>query len=136
MSVWPDRAAVGSGVPQTWALEVQKGFAVTAAAYGVLKALFPNRSAVVQAAYEQRLAALPDNAAKTLGLALGSEVAAEAVRLRANDGSNVALAPYVSGTAAGQFRAANPNPVFRHFPSIKPFALESLSQPGPWPRRR
>ena len=102
--------------------------AVSAAAYGVLKALFPNRAAVYQAAYEQRLAAMPDSPAKTLGLALGSEVAAEVVRLRANDGRSVALAPYVSGTVAGQFRAANPNPVFRNFPSIKPFALQSLDQ--------
>ena len=102
--------------------------AVSAAGYGVLKALFPNRSASYQAAYEQRLAAMPDSPAKILGLALGSEVAAEVVRLRANDGRNVALAPYVSGTAPGQFRSANPNPVFRHFPSIKPFALASLGQ--------
>lgn len=107
--------------------------AVSAAAYGVLKALFPNRSAQYQAAYEQRLAAMPDGQAKALGLALGSEVAAEVVRLRATDGRMVALAPYVSGSAPGQFRAANPNPVFRHFPSIKPFALTSLSQFRPAP---
>jgi len=107
--------------------------AVSAAAYGVLKALFPHRSATYQVAYEQRLAAVPDGAAKTLGLALGSGVAAEVVRLRANDGRSVALAPYVSGSAAGQFRAANPNPVFRHFPSIKPFALTSLGQFRPVP---
>ena len=107
--------------------------AVNAAAYGVLRALFPNRSAVYQAAYEQRLAALPEGPAKTMGLALGSEVAAEVVRLRANDGRMVALAPYVSGTAQGQFRAANPNPVFRHFPSVKPFALTSPGQFRPAP---
>ena len=107
--------------------------AVSAAAYGVLKALFPNRGAQYQAAYDQRLAAMPDGQAKTLGLALGSEVAAEVVRLLANDGRSVALAPYVSGTAAGQFRSANPNPVFRHFPSIRPFALTSLSQFRPAP---
>jgi hypothetical protein len=107
--------------------------AVNAAAHGVLKALFPNRAAVYQAAYEQRLASLPDGQAKTLGLALGSEVAAEVVRLRANDGRMVALAPYVSGTAPGEFRAANPNPVFRHFPSVKPFALQSLGQFRPAP---
>jgi hypothetical protein len=107
--------------------------AVSAAAYGVLKALFPNRSAVYQAAYEQRLAALPDGPAKALGLALGSEVAAEVVRLRTDDGRMVALAPYMSGTAPGQFRAANPNPVFRHFPSVKPFALQSLGQFRPAP---
>ena len=68
-----------------------------------------------------------------MGLALGSEVAAEVVRLRANDGRMVALAPYVSGTAPGQFRAANPNPVFRHFPSVKPFALTSPGQFRPAP---
>ncbi len=107
--------------------------AVSAAAHGVLKALFPNRGAVYQAAYEQRLAALPDGPAKTRGLALGSEVAAEVVRLRANDGRSVTLAPYVSGAAAGQFRSANPNPVFRHFPAIKPFALDRLDQFRPAP---
>jgi hypothetical protein len=94
----------------------------------VLKALFPNRGAQYQAAYEQRLAAVPEGPAKAQGLALGQEVAAEVVRLRANDGRNVALAPYVSGSDPGRFRSANPNPVFRHFPSIRPFALDRLSQ--------
>ena len=107
--------------------------AVSAAAYRVLKALFPNRGAQYQAAYEQRLAAIPDGTAMTFGRARGSVAAAEVVRLRANDGRSVALAPYVSGTAPGQFRAANPNPVFRHFPSIKPFALASLGQFRPAP---
>jgi hypothetical protein len=68
-----------------------------------------------------------------MGLALGSEVAAEVVRLRANDGRSVALPPYVSGTTPGKFRSANPNPVFRHFPSIKPFALTSVDQFRPAP---
>ena len=107
--------------------------AVSAAAYGVLKTLFPNRSEVYQTAYDQRLAAIPEGHAKTLGLALGSEVAAGVVRLRANDRRNVALAPYVSGTAPGQFRSANPTPIFRHFPAIKPFALTSLDQFRPAP---
>ncbi len=102
--------------------------AVSAAAYGVLKALFPNRGAQYQTAYEQRLAAISDGPAKASGITLGSEVAAEVVRLRANDGRTVALAPYVSGSAPGQFRSANPNPVFRHFPAIKPFSLDRLDQ--------
>ena len=46
--------------------------AVSAAAYGVLKALFPNRNEVYQAAYDQRLAAIPNGQAKTLGIALGT----------------------------------------------------------------
>jgi hypothetical protein len=94
----------------------------------VLLALFPNRADIHQPAYDQRLAAIPDGPAKTLGVTLGREVAAGIVRLRANDGRNVALQPYVSGTAPGQFRSANPNPIFRHFPAMRPFALSSLDQ--------
>jgi hypothetical protein len=102
--------------------------AVSAAAHGVLRALFPNRSAVYQPAYEQRIAMIPDGPARAMGVALGTEVAAGIVRLRANDGRSVALQPYVSGTAPGQFRAVNPNPIFRHFPAIRPFAVNSLDQ--------
>lgn len=119
--------------PKAQAVGASVEAAVSAAAHGVLKALFPNRSTQYQAAYEQRLAAMPDGQAKTLGLALGSEVAGEVVRLRANDGRLVALAPYASGSAAGQFRAANPNPVFRHFPAIKPFSLSRMDQFRPAP---
>lgn len=119
--------------PQSAASGASVDAAVSAAAHGVLKALFPNRSNQYQAAYEQRLATVPDGQAKAMGLALGSEVAAEVVRLRANDGRMVALPPYVSGSAPGQFRAANPNPVFRHFPAIKPFALTRLDQFRPAP---
>ncbi|MFM2446035.1 MAG: hypothetical protein RI936_482 [Pseudomonadota bacterium] len=119
--------------PRAPAADVSLDAAVSAAAYGVLKALFPNRSAQYQPAYEQRLAAIPEGRAKSLGLALGSEVAAEVVRLRANDGRSVALAPYVSGTAPGQFRSANATPIFQYFPSIRPFALNSLGQFRPAP---
>jgi hypothetical protein len=119
--------------PKARATGASTDAAVSAAAYGVLAALFPNRAAQYQAAYAQRLAAVPEGEAKVLGLALGSEVAAAVVALRANDGRNVALAPYVSGTAPGQFRSANPTPVFRHLPSIKPFALKSIDQFRPAP---
>lgn len=107
--------------------------AASAAAYGVLKALFPNRSALYQAAYDSRIAAIPEGVAKTRGLALGSEVAAGVISLRANDGRSVALAPYVSGTAAGQFRSAGPNPFNRYVTSIKPFSLTRLDQFRPPP---
>ena len=58
-----------------------------------LRTLFRRRFPDFQAAYEQRLSTVPDGPAKTMGVALGSEVAAEVVRLRANDGRTVALAP-------------------------------------------
>ncbi|MEP7296376.1 MAG: vanadium-dependent haloperoxidase [Burkholderiales bacterium] len=102
--------------------------AASAAAYGVLHALFPNRGAQYEAAYEDRLRAIPDGDAKTRGIALGSEVATGIVALRANDGRAVALAPYVSGTAPGKFRSANATPVYRYVPFIKPFSLTRVDQ--------
>lgn len=107
--------------------------AASAAAYGVLQALFPNRSAQFQLAYDSRMATIPDGDAKARGLALGSEVAAGVVALRANDGRSVALTPYVSGTAASQFRSVGPNPFNRQVPFIKPFSLTRLDQFRPPP---
>jgi hypothetical protein len=102
--------------------------AASAAAYGVLRALFPGRATVYQPAYDKHLATLPDDAARARGLALGQEVAAAVVSWRAADGRNVALAPYVSGTAPGQFRSAGPAPFNRHVPYIRPFSLTRLDQ--------
>lgn len=106
--------------------------AVAAAAYRVLLGLFPSRTAQYQAAYDNYLATLPDGAAKTQGLAVGAEVAAGILAVRANDGRMVVLAPFVPGTHPGEFRGVNP--IGRPNPFIKPFALTSLSQflaPGP-----
>jgi|KBSSwiStaDraftv2_1062776.scaffolds.fasta_scaffold00737_5 hypothetical protein len=106
--------------------------AVAAAAYGVLSGLFPNRSAQYQSAYDTYVATLPAGTAKTQGLAVGAEVAAGILALRTNDGRMVALAPYVPGVAAGQFRGINP--IGRPNPYIKPFVLTTIAQfraPGP-----
>jgi len=102
--------------------------AAAAAAYGVLRALFPNRGAVYEAAYEQFLQTLPAGEARQRGLALGQEVAAGIVALRAGDGRDVALAPFVSSSAPGHFRSAGPNPYNRQVPFIKPFALQRVDQ--------
>jgi len=106
--------------------------AVMAAAHGVLQGLFPSRSAVYQPAYDAMLAQMPDDEARYRGLAIGREVAAAVLALRADDGRMVALAPFVPGTEPGQFRGANP--VARFYPAMKPFAIRSGSQfraPGP-----
>lgn len=100
--------------------------AIAAAAYGTLHALFPNRSAQYQAAYDSFVGAIAAGDAKSKGLVVGAEVAAGIVALRANDGRAVALTAYVPGTGPGQFRGINP--VNRFAPSIKPFALTSNGQ--------
>jgi hypothetical protein len=106
--------------------------AAVEAAYRVLKGLFPAGGANYEAQYAADIAALPAGNAKTRGLAIGAEVAAGLLALRANDGRATVLAPYVAGTLPGQFRGTNP--VNRIAPYVKPFATLSHSQfraPGP-----
>jgi hypothetical protein len=106
--------------------DVSEQAAVAAAAYGVLKGMFPNRSAEYQAAYDSFLAAMPDDAAKAGGVAAGAAAAAAMLALRGDDGRSVVLAPYVAGITPGAFRGTNP--VNRHGRSIKTFALTGASQ--------
>jgi hypothetical protein len=106
--------------------------ALAAAAYGVLKGLFPNRAALYQARYDEALATIADAAGKAQGIALGAEVANAILADRANDGRATALPAFVPGTLPGQFRGVNP--IGRTNQYVKPFSLISASQfraPGP-----
>jgi hypothetical protein len=105
--------------------------AASAAAYGVLRALFPNRGAHYQAAYDSYVAAIPPGAAKSMGLAVGAEVAAGIIANRANDGRAVVISTYVPGTKPGSYRGVNP--ISRPFAFIRPFTLTSISQFRPPP---
>jgi PAP2 superfamily len=87
--------------------------------------LFPNRGTQYQGAYDAYVAALPASDAKTRGLAVGAEVAAAVLALRANDG-RMTPATYTPGSAPGNFRGVNPVAPFN--PYIRPFTLTSASQ--------
>lgn len=100
--------------------------AVGAAAYGVLKVLFPTRASVFQPAYDNWLATLPADTARERGLALGAEVAAGIVALRANDGRSVVLPPFVPGANPGDFRGLNPITPF--LPYVRPFVIREAAQ--------
>ncbi len=102
--------------------------AIAAAVHGVLRALYPNRSAQFQPAYDQRLAAIPDGSAKTSGIAIGVEVAAGIARLRAKDGGGVTSEACVPDARGGQLRAANPQAVWRFFSAMRPLPLGRLDQ--------
>lgn len=114
-----------SATPATPAVGASQEAAAAAAAYGALKGLFPNRSAQYQTAYDDFVAAIPAGDAKTRGIAVGTEVAAAIVALRANDGRSTAVT-YTAGTAPGNFRGVNPIGTFNRF--TKPFTLTSASQ--------
>lgn len=112
--------------PTTPAVGASLDAAAIEAAYRVLKALFPSRGDKYEAAYASGIGAIAEGDAKARGMAIGAEVAAGIVALRANDGRETALPPYVPGTLPGQFRGTNP--VGRINPYIKPFATLSHSQ--------
>jgi hypothetical protein len=114
--------------PSTPAAGASMDAAAIEAAYRVLKGLFPSRGGSYEAAYAAGIGALPDSEAKTRGMAIGAEVAAGMLALRANDGRETVLPPYVPGTLAGQFRPSAPNPVGRLNQYIKPFAIPSYAQ--------
>ncbi len=116
---------VFAAVPTTSPVGASQEAAAAAAAVGVLKGLFPGRSAQYQAAYDTYIAALPAGDAKTRGLAVGNEVATAILALRANDGRSTVV-NYTPGTAPGKFRGVNPVAPFN--PYIKPFTLTSASQ--------
>lgn len=104
--------------------------AAIAAAYHTLTALFPAQATTLGAAYANSLAALPDGAAKTKGVAVGAEVAASMIALRANDGRN-AVVPYVFGSGPGVYQRTPPafgNPVATNSSGVTPFSILSTSQ--------
>jgi hypothetical protein len=109
--------------------------AVVGAAYGVLKGLFPGRSALYQSAYDNYAAGAAADPSKMRGLALGAEVAAGILELRKNDG-RLTPVTYITTGAPGDF-VPGPTPLVNPFlPFVKPFAIRRASQfraPGPPP---
>jgi len=104
--------------------------AAASAAYNILLALFPEQKATLDAAYATSLAAIPDSEAKARGIAIGEEVAAGIMELRANDGRNNAV-QYIVGSGPGVYQltppAFNP-PATPWLAQVKPFTLLDPSQ--------
>lgn len=126
----PFVAKQDSAVPAT--AEASQDAAAAAAAYGVLKGLYPSRIATYQPDYDAALAGVSDPAARDKGVAIGAEVAAKVLAARANDGRSTALPAFVAGTDPGEFRG--PAIVGRAYPFVRPFTLTKADQfraPGP-----
>jgi len=105
--------------------------AIAAAAYQVLRALFPGRTVQLQQAYDNAVGAIPDGPAKDSGLALGAASAAVHLQRRTADGRATVLAAYAATSEPGRFRGNDP--IIRFWPSIKPFVLNSSAQFRPPP---
>ncbi len=119
--------------PATPAQGASMDAAVSAAAYGVLRGLFPSRSAHYQAAYDKFVSRLPAGLGREKGLALGAEVAAATLISRARDGRDAKVAPHVPAKTAGKFQGAKA--VLTFAPAMRPFTLTRVDQfrPGPPP---
>lgn len=115
--------------------------AIAAAARGALLGLLPDTAAnaaaiaTVNNAYNAALAAIPDGAAETQGIAAGTAAASAILSLRTGDGSATPNLPYTLAPGLGVYQPT-PNPVFPAVivPShagwalVTPFALNSVTQ--------
>jgi hypothetical protein len=104
--------------------------AAAAAGYFLLSALFPSQQTLLDAAYAASLASVPDGAGETKGVALGKEVAAGIVALRADDG-RTDIVPYVFGSGPGVYQRTPPafgDPAAPYLAFVTPFALQRPDQ--------
>jgi PAP2 superfamily len=107
--------------------------ATAAAAYTVLKWLYPAQQALLDATYLNYLMSLPPGPAKDRGIAIGTEVATGFVALRTGDGRN-ANVPYIFRYGPGEYQltpGAPPPPIAPLTPwvgEMKTFAIQSATQ--------
>jgi len=110
--------------------------AIAQAAHDVLVNQFPEGAADFDALLATQLAAMPDGAAKTKGIAIGADAAADMLANRANDGSATPTAPYTPGPNPGDYQFTPPfdGPPFNGFADavlwgkVRPFALKRSNQ--------
>jgi hypothetical protein len=114
--------------------------AADAAAHAVLVSLYPKFQAALDDQLQQLLASIPEGSDKAEGIRIGQTVADRILTLRSNDGSTDTPAPFVFGSAPGDFQSTPPNfppqPQFTNWSHVTPFALERANQFRPEPSSR
>ncbi len=99
--------------------------AEAAAAHAALRRLYPAQQAALDAALEASLKALPDDAARRDGLALGEQAASAVLAARADDGALQTVA-YRARTTPGAWSVpSGVAPLAPHWGNVTPFALPS-----------
>ncbi|HUR98013.1 MAG TPA: hypothetical protein VMZ26_08125, partial [Pyrinomonadaceae bacterium] len=104
--------------------------AAVVAAHNVLVNYFPAQTTALDLRRDASLAAIPDGQSKTDGMAVGAAAAAAMIANRTGDGSTPPLV-YVPTTAdlyEWQLTPGCAAGVFKHWPNLRPFAIESSSQ--------
>jgi hypothetical protein len=108
--------------------------AAATAAYLFTRAYVPAQAALLEAEYSAYLAALPEGAAKTNGIAVGKEVAEKFLALRANDGYDSEVVFVQPSKGAGVWEPTAPTPaVDVKLKQVRPLTLTSPAQFRPQP---
>ena len=107
--------------------------AVSAAARDVLLNLFPDQAQSIEAAYTKAMTRVPQGDSRDSGVALGSQVAAECIAMRVNDGTG-AVGSFVLKGSPGVYMPTV-FPVSAEWAHVKPWFMKSPAQfrPGPPP---
>jgi len=122
------RYAVFAVSPSTVPAGAAQDAAAVAAAYTVLRTLFPAQQATLDAGYATSLAAIPNSQAKTDGITVGTEVAALFLASRAGDGRDAPIT-YTPGSGPGAWIPTSPAPpAVVYLSRMRPFAMETASQ--------
>jgi hypothetical protein len=104
--------------------------AAIAAAHRVLAVLLPDQAESLQARRATSLAAVPDGAPKSAGIAIGEAAADAILARRANDGMETVV-PYTPGALPGRYRPTPPDftPAFgTQLSRVTPFAIDSAAR--------
>jgi hypothetical protein len=104
--------------------------AAVTAAHDVLVAYFPAQAATLDARRDASLGTIPDGQAKTDGIAVGVAAAAAMIANRTGDGSTppMVFIPTSTDPYEWQLTPGCTGGVFRHWPNVRPFGIESSSQ--------
>ncbi len=104
--------------------------AAVMAAHGVLVAYFPAQASVLNQRRDASLASIPEGQAKSDGIVVGTLAASAMIANRTNDGSAPPLVhlPTNTNPYEWQITPGCTGGVFRHWPNLRPFGIESSSQ--------
>lgn len=106
--------------------------AAIAAAHTVLRAYFPARAAILDAARDTSLAAIPNGTAKDAGITVGEAAAAAMMAMRSDDGSGTPEFYQPPAPAPGQWQmtpsCGGNGGQFLHWRNIKPFGIRKASE--------
>jgi hypothetical protein len=129
-----------SATPYLTSVHGQRGASVAAAAdaaaHDTLVRLYPSLQASIDQEYAGLLAQLPADRRTSQGILVGRLVAAQVLEQRTDDGSSAQPIPFQPGADPGDYQLTPPafaQPVFTHWPRVKPFALRQADQFRPPP---